>query len=339
MMGDVRRRPRYGLAMAQDPIKLRRPGPRLAGWMIAGAAVLAVAIWWSFGISRPPATPAPVASVAPAAPSAPTPAPQSPSFDIVRVNPQGAAVIAGRAAPDSDVTLQQNGQTIGRAKTDAQGQFVVLPDKPLAPGGQELTLSSRSPGQADVAGAAPVLVVVPPSQAPSQTGQAPVAVLAPADAPARLLQGTGTALALGVVDYDAKGAIRLSGTAAPGSKLRLYIDDAAVGAVTTNNDGSWAFTPSADVAAGNHRLRLDLLGPDGKVASRIETPFTRVPGSEMAMADGQTVVVQPGDSLWRIASRRYGHGTRYTEIFSANASKIRDPDLIYPGQLFSVPNR
>ena len=249
-----------------------------------------------------------------------------------------AAVIAGRAAPDSEVTLQQNGQTIGRAKTDGQGQFVVLPDKPLAPGGQELTLSSRSPGQADVAGTAPVLVVVAPPQAPS-SGPAPVAVLAPADAPARLLQGNGTALALGVVDYDAKGAIRLSGTAPPGSNLRLYIDDAAVGALTTNSEGGWAFTPSADVTAGNHRLRLDVIGPDGKVASRIEAPFARVPASEMVMADGQTVVVQPGDSLWRIASRHYGHGPRYTEIFSANASKIRDPDLIYPGQLFALPNR
>lgn len=319
--------------MAQDPIKLRRPGPRLAGWLIAGLVVLGVAIWWSFAGVRPTMPVQPVAVVVP--PSVPVaPAPQAPSFDIVRVNPQGGAVVAGRAAPDSEVTLRQDGQIVGSGKTNAQGQFVVLPDKPLAPGGQELTLSSRSGGQADVAGTAPVIVVVPPgASAPA------VAVLAPADAPATVLQGQASVLALGVVDYDAKGNIRLSGTAPAGSQIRLYIDGAAAGEVASDAAGRWAAIPAAEVAAGAHTLRLDRIGPDGKVAARVEVPFTRAPASAMGLTGGPAVVVQPGDSLWRIASRQYGQGLRYTEIFSANASQIRDPDLIYPGQIFVVPDK
>jgi nucleoid-associated protein YgaU len=49
------------------------------------------------------------------------------------------------------------------------------------------------------------------------------------------------------------------------------------------------------------------------------------------------VVVQPGESLWRIARHAYGQGIRYTVIFAANHDQIRDPDLIYPGQAFAVP--
>jgi nucleoid-associated protein YgaU len=45
-----------------------------------------------------------------------------------------------------------------------------------------------------------------------------------------------------------------------------------------------------------------------------------------------------GDSLWAISRRFYGHGVRFGEIFEANASQIRDPRLIYPGQIFVVPD-
>jgi nucleoid-associated protein YgaU len=47
--------------------------------------------------------------------------------------------------------------------------------------------------------------------------------------------------------------------------------------------------------------------------------------------------VQPGNSLWRIARRTYGAGMRFTLLYEANKDQIRDPDLIYPGQLFVVP--
>jgi nucleoid-associated protein YgaU len=57
----------------------------------------------------------------------------------------------------------------------------------------------------------------------------------------------------------------------------------------------------------------------------------------LALAKDQTFVVQPGNSLWRIARRSYGEGLRYTVIYEANKDHIRDPDLIYPGQVFVIP--
>ena len=50
-----------------------------------------------------------------------------------------------------------------------------------------------------------------------------------------------------------------------------------------------------------------------------------------------TVVVQPGNSLWRIARATYGSGFQFTLIYDANREQIDDPDLIFPGQVFKVP--
>lgn len=50
-----------------------------------------------------------------------------------------------------------------------------------------------------------------------------------------------------------------------------------------------------------------------------------------------TITVQPGFTLWGIAQERYGDGVLFVQVFEANADKIKDPNLIYPGQVFTVP--
>jgi nucleoid-associated protein YgaU len=82
-------------------------------------------------------------------------------------------------------------------------------------------------------------------------------------------------------------------------------------------------------------LRLDQLAADGTVARRIAAPFE--PPAEVAVAEGGSYLVRRGNSLWWIARRMYGEGVRYTAIYSANRDLIRDPNLIYPGQVFKLP--
>ena len=62
------------------------------------------------------------------------------------------------------------------------------------------------------------------------------------------------------------------------------------------------------------------------------------PVSDAVIAEIQTATVARGDSLWRISRKLLGHGTRYTQIYEANARQIRNPKLIYPGQVFVLPN-
>jgi nucleoid-associated protein YgaU len=71
--------------------------------------------------------------------------------------------------------------------------------------------------------------------------------------------------------------------------------------------------------------------------ARIELPFTRAEPSAVVAAGKASVVVQPGNSLWRLARRSYGSGLKFTVIYQANRDQIRDPDLIYPGQVFALP--
>ena len=88
---------------------------------------------------------------------------------------------------------------------------------------------------------------------------------------------------------------------------------------------------------GAHDLRIDKIDDEGIVIARINTPIRRVDPAALLM-DGVVVVVQPGNSLWRIARRAYGGGIYYTEIFGANRSQIQDPNLIFPGQVLSLPH-
>jgi nucleoid-associated protein YgaU len=52
-----------------------------------------------------------------------------------------------------------------------------------------------------------------------------------------------------------------------------------------------------------------------------------------------TTTVARGDSLWRISQRALGAGTRYSVLYNANRERIRNADLIYPGQVFVLPAR
>jgi nucleoid-associated protein YgaU len=276
----------------------------------------------------------------------PTPSLPAPSFDIVRVDPKGSAVIAGRAAPGAEVTVEANGKPLGTARADSSGQFVILPDTNLAPGTEQLTLSARSPNGAVATSTAPVVVAIAPQAAPASLAPSPgaLAVLTPPGGPTQVLQaptgapaaGPGAKTALAAVDYGEKGELHLSGTAPPGKTVRVYIDNAPVGDAISGPDGRWTLAPSAPVAPGPHRLRLDELGAGGQVTARVELPFSRAEIQAASLAAGQ-VVVQPGQSLWRIARASYGAGIRYTDIYAANRDQIRDPNLIYPGQVFSLP--
>ena len=261
----------------------------------------------------------------------------------MRVTPEGSTVIAGRAQPGAEVIVRDGDRQIGTTQADDRGQFVLLPSEKLGAGGRELTLSERQGGGPETKGQGSVLVVVPPPSADAAPGPpAPaVALLVPQTGAPRLLQAPARPagapkLSLDTVDYDDKGEIRFAGTAAPTTPLRAYVDNVPVGDAAANAQGQWTLTPPTAVAPGVHQLRVDQLTPTGRVLGRVELPFQRSAAPAADVPLGQ-VVVQPGQNLWRLARRTYGAGIRYTVIYLANREQIRDPKLIYPGQVFATP--
>ena len=72
-------------------------------------------------------------------------------------------------------------------------------------------------------------------------------------------------------------------------------------------------------------------------AATVAQPQTPQPANP-AVEQGKTYTVQKGDTLWKIAKQFYGNGSQYPKIVSANSDKIKNPNLIYPGQTFSIPS-
>jgi len=325
------------------------PNPRLARLAIfavlcAGAGGAAFLLWPNAG----PALPAPVTAALDAPASEPAPKPDSPgiapSFDIVRVGPRGT-VLAGRAEPGATVVVVNNDAPFGRVQANGRGEWLLVSAAALAPGGRELSLSARNADGRDMRGDGTVLLDIP--QAPS--GPA-TALLMPQSGVPRLLEGApedaaptpqapphGPArLGLNVVDSDEGGTVRFAGQAAPGATVRAYVDNAPTGDAVADAQGRWAMAPRRALHRGAHRLRIDQLDADGQVLARVEVPFQRTAVAPAALASGR-VVVQPGQTLWRLARRAYGTGVRYTVIYLTNRGQIRDARLIYPGQAFAVP--
>ena len=269
-----------------------------------------------------------------------------PSFDVVRVEPSGDAVMAGRAPPGSRVTITDNNEPIAEVDTNVRGEWTFVSKTPLAPGDHEISLTARTADGSVVESEEVVVISVPEPQI-TGTGEppaTPVTVLIPksgkgATAVLQAPRGDGIAaddLVLEALDYDVDGRLIISGRVTAGATVIVYLDNAVLGQTVADEDGRWQVTSERPLGPGLHELRVDQVDEDGKVVARVQTPFSQ---SQLltALADDQFFVVQPGNSLWRIARRTYGNGFRYSLIFEANQDQIRNPDLIYPGQIFILP--
>jgi nucleoid-associated protein YgaU len=434
-------------------------------------------------VAQPPAAetqnplpPTKLASIAPDEPQKSSALPEppiddsKPSFDTIRIDRDGLAVVAGRGLPESDITVMLDGEPIGSAKTDREGAWVLVPNDPVPAGDHQLTLRMQTADSLwvdseqsvalkvpDRAGEDALVVLSDPSRASKvlqkpevQTANTtvgkisnePVAAAEPAPKPgaAEKTAASSPELTLGTVDYNDEGDIIFSGTAKPGSSVRLYVDNKPAGDAAATMQGAWSFAGKEEISPGSHSLRVDELRADGSVASRVELPFMRAapqevaslaqaqpqeppadatPSSETALAEEAEVaaieaeppeaapsameetaahetviskttpaaaepvapaetaqqpqsapgdaqqaaaqpastepssesaqatasgdphngkiVIQPGNSLWRISRVIYGRGVEYTVIYEANKDQIRDPNRIYPGQIFATP--
>ncbi len=173
-------------------------------------------------------------------------------------------------------------------------------------------------------------------------GQTGVRVLQPA-------QGEGAPqighVVIDAISYDTRGQVQLAGRGKQSSHVRIYLDNTPIQTAPISPQGVWN-TDLPDIGAGIYTLRVDQLDAQGAVMSRTETPFKREEASVLQKASVavdpaqsiSSVTVQPGATLWAIARDHYGAGLLYVKVFDANRAEIRDPDLIYPGQVFTVPD-
>ena len=287
-------------------------------------------------------------------------------------------MIAGRAAPGATVELLRNGELHDRAVADQAGQFVIIPPR-LPSGTYDLTLRSRQADGKEATSKQSVTVALEPKATDRPvvaliTPDKPTVVLSQPAAPK---PAAGTVV-VEAVEIEPGGKFHVGGRARAGGAMRLYLNDSFVASVTAGEDGRFAVTINEGIRPGSYRVRLDEVEVNsGAVRARAEVPFnvpdTVVTGSvpataaskrqEVAAAQGPqlaaagatalpegspsavvvpkitTTTVSRGDSLWRLSHQAYGAGTRYAVIYKANREHIRNPNLIYPGQIFVLPSR
>jgi nucleoid-associated protein YgaU len=300
----------------------------------------------------------------------------APEFDVVRVEPTGEAVVAGHAAPGATVELLRNGEVHDRAIANQSGEFAMIPP-PLPRGTYDLTLRAKQPDGKAIASRQSVAVALEPAaddkpMVALMTPDRPTVVLSQPAAPAaaavvvesvdvepngkthvsgRARPGAAVRLYLNdsfvaPVTADAEGriAVTINQGVAPGNyRVRLDEVDSSSGKVRARAEAPFnvpdvgitaslaALTPApraSDTAAARE--------PQAAAAVASTTPEGASP-SAVVVPKIATITVSRGDSLWRISRRAFGDGTHYAVVFKANREQIRNPNLIYPGQVFVLP--
>jgi len=296
----------------------------IAALILLAAAAIAILVYLSERQDWQSTPPSPATAEATQVPP--------PAFDVVRVDPQGNMVIAGRGAPGATITIRSGSTVLGSTSVDASGAFAFLGSSPLHPGAQELSLTETMPDGSTINGTATASVNVP------QPGSgAPLSVLSGPNG-SQVMSGQAAqpgTLAMGSVDYDANGHAILSGTAPPGAHLHISLGNQNLGDLVAGKDGTWKLT--VQVPQNSGMIALNATDAAGDALPTVSAPFA-LETLPTALAAGHVIIV-PGQNLWLIARHVYGHGNLYTLIYNANTQQIHNPDLIFPGQAFAVPHQ
>jgi nucleoid-associated protein YgaU len=224
---------------------------------------------------------------------------------------------------------------------------------PVAPG-DEAPTATPPETVAGVAAPEPPAVTEAPAAA---IGEAPSIVIAGPEG-LRVVQSAGdtpdadgpaappraqTEVRLDAIAYDLEGGVVLSGRGPADTQVQILLDNRPIELGEIGPGGNWSLD-LPDVDPGTYTLTVAQLSPEGEIEARVDTPFlredpARIAASPMLVEAGVSVItVQPGFTLWGIAEANFGEGIAYVQIFERNRGAIRDPDLIFPGQIFSLPD-
>jgi len=298
--------------------------------------------------------------------------PAAPSIDTFRLEPDGTMLVAGQAHPGWTTAVVLDGAELDQVSTDATGQFVAFLSVETSDQPRILSLVTRDPqGDGVVASLDEIIIAPPPVRGEPATAEPASETASSTDDPVeaettlntqtvllsdeegvRVLQpgvplapapDVMSTVALDTITYSQAGEVQLTGRAQGTGFVRVYLDNAPVTTSRIEQSGNWR-TGLPEVDTGVYTLRIDETDAEGNVTSRVETPFKREDDALIAQANtgAQTqsvaaITVQPGSTLWAISRERYGEGTFYVRVFEANRDRIRNPDLIYPGQVFNLP--
>ncbi len=274
------------------------------------------------GAAQQPQPAAPAADAAQSTSGAPT-------FDVLRVEPDGSAVVAGKAQPGSKLEILSNGKVIAQTTIDGSGDFAAVFDNPLPPGDHELVLRSTDasgkatqseevatvsvpngkagellamvskPGEASrvlaMPEAAPSALQPPQAAQPGQSAT-PAATTTPAPAagtpaPSGAAAPLTSTVQVTAVEFEGS-KIFVAGSAPAASSVRALVDDKEIGKSTTEASGHFVIEGNVDLSVGSHIITVEELNADGTVKVRVRVPFER-PQTDQATVAMQAPAATP----------------------------------------------
>ena len=233
-----------------------------------------------------------------------------PTFDVINLSEDNTLVIGGRAAVSENVKIFNGEQLIGEVMTNQFGEFVFIEE--LSPGYYDLSLLSKG-----VKSQKTVSIIAPDTKKIITNGDIKllpskseaIVTLNNADGTVeKVLQGANNSnnLSFDSLSYSSEGTLNLSGKAMPGSKVDVYIGKKLLGTAFADDGGFWNLALDSPVKPGDYILRFNEIQND-KVVASLETPIRQENLAEVQISEN-AIIVQPGNSLWRISRRFYGKG-------------------------------
>lgn len=276
-------------------------------------------------VAAAPSTTAPAAT-----PTQPAAVASAPKVGVEAVEIEGRKIfVAGPAPAGSTVRVYAGDILLGDAKASPDGRFLIEAERDLKVGDYIIRADVVGPDGNVLARAA-----VPFER---EAGEAVAAVAPGAGQPAADQNSTSQpgAAATSAADANAKPA----GTATqPSTGTAQASTPAAQTGQSAAATAPASGTAAAQPAASGEAASTAQPAPDATQQSAAAQPATEATAPKL-QASQSGVIIRRGDTLWRISKRVYGRGTRYSTIYVANKDQIEDPDRIWPGQVFRVPDK
>lgn len=284
-------------------------------------------------------------------------------IDVVRIGPDGSAVFAGKGTPDADVVIFEQDKMLAQTSVSADGEWVAVAEQLLNPGKHliiaEMTTKTGEVFRADQAVIvellssgldAPLVALVPMSeQAEAELIQTPESLMS-ATKTAKQAANTDDfspelkavlvepyELSVLTLSWAGQDNLFIKGKSSGGAAVRGMLNGRAFKAAHDSASGDWTATIRLNgLSERAGRLVSHLLNVDNEIISSRQLDFN-LDQLDIGRDGSEMVIIEKGDMLWRIAYRTYGDGIRYLDIVKRNQKRIADPDLIYPAQIFALP--
>jgi nucleoid-associated protein YgaU len=266
------------------------------------------------------------------------PPPPRPEVKIATVEAEegGRLYVSGQAAPGSTVRLYLNETFIAPGGAGADGKVSFAIGRGVRPGDYRVRIDDVDPVSGAVKSRAEVTFNVPPPVATAlqqppgaaPSGRGPQVAAAP------------QAPQVPPTERQSERPVGPSSSPAQTSHGAPSASSGPEGAAGQAPAGG--ASPASPTVAGAPASRPEAAPgaprTSGSQVASASVPEPRdLPPGTIVVPDITTAIVSRGDNLWRISQRIYGKGVRYTVIYGANQRQIRNPNLIYPGQVFVVP--